>query len=133
MKEYIVTKVVTYAPNNQKSQLVNNYAARLKHRIIKGTKPVTSLVKAIKDHCGVLDRKFPRTRPLLVQPYSLKGDTHQITVYSGNPDTMSGQPKAAVIYLAKLAGVIDMDSLEAGTIDFGQETTETISRKEEQS
>lgn len=121
MKQYIVTEVVTYSPANQKGHLATDFAGRLKHRIIKGTKPVTDLIKGITDHCRMLDRKFPRTRPLIVQHYSLQGDTHQVTIYSGNPDTMSGQPKAAVIYLAKLAGEIDMDKLESGTIAFEPE------------
>ena len=121
MKQYIVTEVVTYSPANQKSHLATDFAQRLKHKIIKGTKPVTALIKAITDHCRMLDRKYPRTRPLIVQPYSLQSDTHQVTIYSGNPDTMSGQPKAAVIYLSRLEGVIDMDSLESGTIAFEPE------------
>lgn len=132
MKQYIVTEVVTYSPANQKSHLATDYAKRLEHKIIKGTKPVAALLKAIGNYCRLLDRKYPRTRPLLVQNYSLQGDNYQVTIYSGNPDNAS-QPKAAVIYLSKLQGEIDMDSTEAGTIDFTENETETNSRKEEQS
>lgn len=135
MKQYIVTELVNYAAANQKCHMVHDYLSRFNHTLVKGDKPITGLVKAIKERCRMLDRKFPRTRPLLVELYSLAGEHHQITVYSGDPNTMSGQPKAAVIYLALLEGEIDMDKLEAGTIDFGTEQTadNNNSRKEEQS
>ena len=34
---------------------------------------------------------------------------------------MNSQPKAAVIYLAELAGEIDTDKCESGTINFDSE------------
>jgi len=120
MKTYICTEVITYNAKNQKSILVNDYVRRFKHKLIKGKKPAIALVKAIKDYCKILDKKFPRTRPLIVQSYALQGDVNHITVYCGDPTSMSGQPKAAVILLAPLAGEIDMDNTESETIDFGQ-------------
>lgn len=121
MKTYICTEVITYNAKNQKSILVNDYVMRFKHKLIKGKKPATALVKTIKDYCKILDKKFPRPRPLIVQSYALQGDVNHITVYCGDPTSMSGQPKAAVILLAPLAGEINMDNTESGTIDFGQE------------
>ncbi len=121
MKTYICTEVITYNAKNQKSVLVNDYAQRFKHTLIKGKKPAIALVKSIKDYCKVLDKKFPRTRPLIVQSYALQGDVNHITVYCGDPTSMSGQPKAAVILLAPLAGEIDMDKQESGTIAFEPE------------
>lgn len=121
MKTYICTEVITYKASNQKSHLVNDYALRFKHTLIRGKKPAIALVKAIKDYCKILDKKFPRTRPLIVQSYALQGDVNHITVYSGDPTSMSGQPKAAVILLAPLAGELDMDKQESGTIAFEQE------------
>ena len=121
MKTYICTEVITYNAKNQKSILVNDYVMRFKHKLIKGKKPAIALVKAIKDYCKILDKKFPRTRPLIVQSYALQGDVNHITVYCGDPTSMSGQPKAAVILLVPLAGETNMDNLESDTIDFGQE------------
>lgn len=121
MKTYICTEVITYNAKNQKSILVNDYVMRFKHKLIKGKKPAIALVKAIKDYCKILDEKFPRTRPLIVQSYALQGDVNHITIYCGDPTSMSGQPKAAVILLAPLAGEIDMDKSESGTLAFEPE------------
>lgn len=121
MKTYICTEVITYNVKNQKSILVNDYVMRFKHKLFKGKKPAIALVKAIKDYCKILDKKFQRTRPLIVQSYALQGDVNHITIYCGDPTSMSGQPKAAVILLAPLAGEIDIDKLESGTLAFEPE------------
>lgn len=135
MKQHIVTEVVTYKASNRKGEEIANFALQLKYRIIKGERPVFDILRAIEDHCRFLDHKYPNTRKLEVELHraSISNEQNVIYVYSGDKTKMTAQPKAAVIYMAELAGVIDTDSLEAGTIDFGQETTETISRKEEQS
>ena len=123
MKTYICTEVVTYKASNKKGDEAANFALQLKHRLIKGTSPVVDLYRAIRDHCKLLDRKYPRTRPLKPEFYreSKNNVKSQITIYSGDPTSMTGQPKAAVIYLAELAGEIDMDKCESGTIAFEPE------------
>jgi hypothetical protein len=123
MKTYICTEVVTYKATNRKAEEVALFASGLKHRLIKGSKPVQDLIKAIKDHCRMLDRKFAKSksRVLDVQSYSGVPGHVQITIYSGDPTNMNSQPKAAVIYLAELAGEINMDKCESGTINFDPE------------
>ncbi len=123
MKTYICTEVVTYKATNRKAEEVALFASGLKHRLIKGSKPVQDLIKAIKDHCRMLDRKFAKSksRVLDVQSYSGVPGHVQITIYSGDPTNMNSQPKAAVIYLAELAGEINMDKCESGTINFESE------------
>lgn len=121
MKTYICTEVVTYKASNQKSVRIIDYVQMFKHSIIKGKKPALALVKVIKDYCKLMDKKFPRTRPLIVQSCTLQGDVNHITIYSGDPTSMSGQPKAAYILLVPLAGEIDMDKQEPGTIAFEPE------------
>lgn len=120
MKTFFCTEVVTYKATNRKSEEVALFVSGLKHHIIKGSKPVQDLIKAIKDHCRMLDNKFAKSksRPLEVSPYSGVPGHHQITIYSGDPTKQTSQPKAAVIYLAELAGEIDMDKSESGTIPF---------------
>ena len=123
MKTYICTEVVTYKASNKKGDEAATFALQLKHRLIKGTSPVTDLYRAIKDHCRLLDRKYPRTRALQTEFYreSKNNVKSQITIYSGDPTNMSGQPKAAVIYLAELAGEIDMDKSQPASIAFEPE------------
>ncbi len=123
MKTYICTEVVTYKASNKKGDEAATFALQLKHRLIKGTSPVTDLYRAIKDHCRLLDRKYPRTRALQTEFYreSKNNVKSQITIYSGDPTNMSGQPKAAVIYLAELAGEIDMDKSQRASIAFEPE------------
>ena len=123
MKTYICTEVVTYKASNRKAEEVTLFASSLRYRLIKGTKPVQDLIKAIKDHCRLLDKKFAKSkaRSLEVNLYSGVPGHHQITIYSGDPTSMTGQPKAAVIYLAELAGEIDMDKSQSGTIAFEPE------------
>lgn len=123
MKTYICTEVVTYKATNRKAEEVALFASGLKHRLIKGSKPTQALVKAIKDHCRMLDRKFAKTKSRLLEVSTFSGSkgNFQITIYSGDPTNMNSQPKAAVIYLAELAGEIDMDKQESGTIAFEQE------------
>lgn len=121
MKTYICTEVVTYKASNRKAEEVTLFASSLRYRLIKGTKPVQDLVKAIKDHCRLLDKKFAKSkaRSLKVTLYSGVPGHHQITIYSGDSTSMTGQPKAAVIFLVELAGTIDMDKAESLTIPFG--------------
>lgn len=123
MKTYFCTEVVTYKASNRKGEEAALFASRLKHRLIKGKKPIQDLIKAIKDHCRLLDRKFAKSkaRVLEVSTFSGSKGNHQITIYSGDPTNMNSQPKAAVIYLAELAGEIDMDKSESGTINFEPE------------
>jgi hypothetical protein len=123
MKTYFCTDVVTYKATNRKAEEVALFVSGFKHRLIKGTKPTQDLTKAIKDHCRLLDRKFAKSksRPLEVSPYSGVPGHYQITIYSGDPTKQTSQPKAAVIYLAALAGEIDMDKLDSGTIVFEPE------------
>lgn len=123
MKIYFCTDVVTYKPTNRKAEELALFVSGFKHRLIKGTKPTQDFIKAIKDHCRLLDNKFAKSksRPLEVNPYSGVPGHYQITIYSGDPTKQTSQPKAAVIYLAELAGEIDMDKCESGTIDFEPE------------
>lgn len=123
MKTYFCTEVVTYKATNRKAEEVALYVSGLKHRLIKGSKPVQVLTNTIKDHCRLLDRKWSKSksRDLQVDVYSGVPGHIQITIYSGDPSKMTGQPKAAVVYLAELAGEIDMDKCESGTIDFEQQ------------
>ena len=123
MKTYICTDVVTYRASNKKGDEAATFALKLKHRLIKGKRPVFDLLRAIEDHCRFLDHKYPRTRQLEVvfHQEAVNNENHQITIYSGDPTSMTGQPKAAVIYISELAGEIDMDKAESGTIDFEPE------------
>lgn len=123
MKIYFCTEVVTYKATNRKGEEAALFASQFKHRLIKGKKPTQDLIKAIKDHCRLLDSKYAksRARALVVEPYSGVPGRCQITIYSGDPTNMNSQPKAAVIYLAELAGEIDMDKCESGTINFDSE------------
>lgn len=123
MKTFFCTEVVTYKPTNRKAEEVALFVSGFKHRLIKGAKPVQDLIKAIKDHCRLLDHKFAKSksRPLEVSPYSGVPGHYQITIYSGDPTKQTSQPKAAVIYLAELVGEIDMDKCESGTINFEPE------------
>ena len=123
MKTYICTEVVTYKASNKKGDEAATFALQLKHRLIKGTSPVTDLYRAIRDHCKLLDRKYPRSRALKPEFFRESKDNVkcQITIYSGDPTNMNTQPKAAVIYLAELAGEIDMDKSQSGTIVFEPE------------
>ena len=123
MKTYFCTEVVTYKATNRKAEEVALFVSGFKHRLIKGAKPVQDLIKAVKDHCRLLDRKFAKSksRPLEVSPYSGVPGHYQITIYSGDPTKQTSQPKAAVIYLAELVGEIDMDKCESGTIIFDPE------------
>ena len=122
MKTYICTEVVTYKASNKKAYAAANYALIFKHRLIKGKSPVTDMCKAIKEYCKVLDGLHPKTRALKAELHR-SGDewkSCQITIYSGDPTSMNTQPKAAVIYIAELAGKIDMDKANSGTIPFDQ-------------
>lgn len=123
MKTYFCTEVVTYKAANRKAEEVALFVSGFKHRLIKGKKPIQDIIKAIKDHCRLLDNKFAKSksRPLEVCPYSGVPGHCQITIYSGDPTKQTSQPKAAVIYLAELAGEIDMDKCESGTINFEPE------------
>ena len=123
MKIYFCTEVVTYKASNRKAEEAALYVKGLQRRLIKGTKPVQVLTKSIKDHCRLLDRKWAKSksRDLEVDVYSGVPGHIQITIYSGDRSKMTGQPKAAVVYLAELAGEIDMDKCESGTIDFEPE------------
>ena len=123
MKTYICTEVVTYKASNRKGDEAAIFALQLKHRLIKGTSPVADLYRAIRDHCKLLDRKYPRSRTLETEFYreSKDNDKCQITIYCGDRTNMNSQPKAAVIYLAKLAGEINMDKSQSGTIVFEPE------------
>ena len=123
MKTYICTEVVTYKASNKKGDEAATFALQLMHRLIHGTSPVTDLYRAIRDHCRLLDRKYPRTRALKTEFYreTPKNVKCQITIYSGDPTNMTSQPKAAVIYLAELAGEIDMHKSQPGTIAFEPE------------
>ena len=123
MKIYFCTEVVTYKASNRKGEEAALFASRLNHRLIKGKKPTQDLIKAIKDHCRLLDRKYAksRARALFVEPYSGVPGHCQITIYCGDPTNQTSQPKAAVVYLAELAGEIDMDKCESGTIAFEPE------------
>ena len=123
MKTYICTEVVTYKASNKKGDEAAVFALQLKHRLIKGTSPVTDLYRAIRDHCKLLDRKYPRARALETEFFkeSKNNVKCQITIYCGDKTNMNSQPKAAVIYLAELAGEIDMDKSQSGTIAFEPE------------
>ena len=123
MKIYFCTEVVTYKAANRKAEEVALFASGFKHRLIKGTNPVQDLIKGIKDYCHLLDNKFAKSKSrfLEVSPYSGVPGHYQITIYSGDPTKQTSQPKAAVIYLAALAGEIDMDKCHSGTINFEQE------------
>ena len=120
MKIYFCTEVVTYKASNRKGEEAALFVSGFKHRLIKGKKPTQDL---IKDHCRLLDRKYAksRARDLVVESYSGVPGHCQITIYCGDPTNQTAQPKAAVVYLAELAGEIDMDKSESGTINFGQE------------
>ena len=128
MKTYFCTEVVTYKATNRKAEEVALFVLGFKHRLIKGTKPIQDLIKAVKDHCRLLDNKFAKSksRPLEVSPYSGVPGHCQITIYSGDPTKQTSQPKAAVIHLAVLAGEIDMDKCESGTIAFEQEGGDAV-------
>lgn len=124
MKTYICTSVVTYKASNKKGEEAAAYALNFKHKLIKGTRPAFDLLKEIKGYCRLLDKKYPRTRRIEVNFYksTIDDETIQITIYTGNPSVMTSQPKAAVIYLAELAGEINMDNLESGTIQFDNQS-----------
>lgn len=123
MKIYFCTEVVTYKAANRKAEEAALFVSGFNHHLIKGTKPIQDLIKAVKGHCRLLDNKFAKSksRPLEVSPYSGVPGHCQITIYSGDPTKQTSQPKAAVIYLAELAGEIDMDKCESGTINFDSE------------
>lgn len=123
MKTYICTEVVTYKASNKKGDEAAIFALRLKHRLIKGKRPVFDLLRAVEDHCRFLDHKYPRARKLEVQFYkaTVNNESSQITIYCGDPTNQTAQPKAAVIYLAELAGEVDMDKTESGTLAFEPE------------
>lgn len=123
MKTYICTEVVTYKASNKKGEEAAVFALQLKHRLIKGKSPMVDLYRAVRDHCRLLDHKYPKSRALKTEFYkeTRNNAKSQITIYSGDPTNMTAQPKAAVIYLAELAGEIDMDKSESGTIAFEPE------------
>ncbi len=129
MSAYIITQVITYKPANKKAEDAASFATQLKHRIITGKHPVTDLLRAIEDHCRFLDHKHRNTRKLKVEleRASVNNEMSLITIYN-NYTVGAPQPKAAVIYVAQVAGVINMDETEAGTIDFGQEVTEVLDK-----
>ena len=83
MKTYFCTEVVTYKATNRKAEEVALFVSGFKHRLIKGTKPIQDLIKAVKDHCRLLDNKFAKSksRPLEVSPYSGVPGHCQITIY----------------------------------------------------
>lgn len=123
MRTYICTDVVTYKASNKKGEEAAIFALKIKHRLIKGKRPVFDLLRAIEDHCRFLDHKYSRTKKLIVDFHKPTTNNEQcvITIYSGDPTSMTGQPKAAVIYIAELAGEIDMDKSGSGTIAFDPE------------
>ena len=122
MSTYVITQVVTYKAANRKAEDAANFALQLKHRIITGKRPVFDLLRAIEDHCRFLDHKHRHIRKLKVvlERASVNNEMSMITIYN-NYTVGAPQPKAAVIYVAVVAGTINMDELESGTIDFGQE------------
>jgi len=123
MKTYICTEVVTYKATNKKGDEAAVFALQLKHRLIKGKRPLFDLLRAIEDHCRFLDHKYPKARKLEVEFHKPTTNNEQsvIYIYSGDKTKMTAQPKAAVIYLAELAGEIDMDKSQSGTIAFEPE------------
>lgn len=123
MKTYICTEVVTYKATNKKGDEAAVFALQLKHRLIKGKRPLFDLLRAIEDHCRSLDRKYPKARKLEVEFHKPTTNNEQsvIYIYSGDKTKMTAQPKAAVIYLAELAGEVDMDKSQSGTIAFEPE------------
>lgn len=81
MKRWFIHSIHHYKAKNEKIKEVHRFIDKLNRTLIDGQNPLINLTKYIADKCEELDKKYPRTRPLIVKRYNAL-----ITIYSGSPE-----------------------------------------------
>ena len=66
---------------NEKIKDVHRLVDDLERALVTGSTPFLSLTEYLTKKCAELDKKYPRTRPLIVKRFNAS-----ITIYSGSPE-----------------------------------------------
>ncbi len=78
---WFIHSITHYKPKNEKIKDVHRLVDDLERALVTGSTPILSLTKYLSKKCAELDKKYPRTRPLIVKRFNAS-----ITIYSGSPE-----------------------------------------------
>lgn len=113
--QYFIDSITTYRRVNQKGSELQAYVSQFEQRLIANECSLYALKCDIEHQIKYLNEKYPRSRPICLEPYS-SGSYGQWSVYvAGNTEKV-----VCIIHYKKVLGYYK----------FSEKTDETIKRLE---